>query len=78
MNGKKYIILVAVGAAVVGALTMTAHAGWWTVVNLHPAGTGSSYAYGVSGGQQVGYATVGGVWRASLWTGTAASQPTPG
>ncbi|MGI8923404.1 MAG: hypothetical protein ACR2HJ_05090 [Fimbriimonadales bacterium] len=45
----------------------------WTVVNLHPAGATSSQAYGVDGGQQVGYAIVGGVERASLWTGTAGS-----
>ncbi len=45
----------------------------WTVVNLHPAGATNSEAKAVSGGQQVGYATVGGVTRASLWSGTAAS-----
>ncbi len=45
----------------------------WTVVNLHPVGASSSGAWGVSGGQQVGYANVGGVNRASLWTGSSAS-----
>lgn len=56
----------------IGAVASTANA-QWTVVNLHPDGASASYAYGVSGGQQVGYATVGGFHRASLWSGTAAS-----
>ena len=60
-------------AVVVGALTITAQADVWSVVNLHPAGATESQAYGVGGGQQVGYAVVGGVGRASLWTGSAAS-----
>ncbi|MDQ2987241.1 MAG: hypothetical protein M3R13_11095 [Armatimonadota bacterium] len=42
----------------------------WTVVNLNPAGSSQSVAYGVSGGQQVGYAYG---FRASLWSGTAES-----
>ena len=46
----------------------------WTVVSLHPAGAIESKAYGVSGGQQVGYATISGYYEhASLWSGTAAS-----
>src|SRR5256885_9813905 len=45
-----------------------------TVINLNPAGaTTSSQANSVQGGQQVGYALVGGIARASLWSGTAAS-----
>ncbi len=54
------------------ALASTASA-QWTVVNLHPAGADNSYALGVSTGEQAGYAVVGGVQHASLWTGTAAS-----
>lgn len=46
----------------------------WTVTNLHPVGAYQSYAYGVSGDQQVGYVVVaGGDHRACLWGGTAAS-----
>ena len=43
----------------------------WTVVNLNPAGATTSYATGVSNGQQVGF--VEGSARAGLWTGSAAS-----
>ena len=50
----------------------TASAGW-TVTNLHPAGASDSSAHGVSGGQQVGSAEVGGDRHAGLWSGTAAS-----
>jgi len=45
----------------------------WTVVNLNPAAARYSYAVGVSGGQQVGYADVGGADHAGLWSGTAGS-----
>ena len=45
----------------------------WTVINLHPTGASESEAYGVSGGQQVGRAGVGGQHHAGLWSGTAAS-----
>ena len=46
----------------------------WTLTNLHPAAASTSRATGVHGGQQVGYAMVGGVYQhASLWTGSAAS-----
>lgn len=45
----------------------------WTVVNLKPAGSTESSAWGASGANQVGWATVGGVDHASLWSGTAAS-----
>ena len=44
--------------------------------DLGPAGIGAfghSFAYGAGGGQQVGYAYVGSHYRASLWSGTAAS-----
>ena len=53
-------------------VSATAHA-QWTVTNLNPAGSLFSNAYAASGGQQAGYADVGGVIRASLWSGTAAS-----
>jgi hypothetical protein len=54
------------------------HAMLWTgsaasAVDLHPPGYSSSYAYGVSGGQQVGEGTVGGLRHALLWTGSAQS-----
>lgn len=45
----------------------------WTVVYLHPDGATESGAYGVSGEHQVGYARLGGIGHASLWSGTAAS-----
>ena len=70
MNRARYIVVI--GAVVVGALTMTAHADW-TVANLHPAGATSSWALGIDAGQQVGAANVGGVDHASLWSGSAAS-----
>ena len=43
----------------------------WTVVNLNPAGATQSWAVGVSGGQQVGWAMIGGNEHASLWRGRA-------
>jgi len=57
------------------------HAGLWSGtatswVDLSPVestSSSSSSAYGVSGGQQVGFAQVGGVMHASLWNGTAES-----
>ncbi len=54
------------------SLAATAHA-QWTVTNLRPAGATYSEARAANGRQQVGYAEVGGVYRASLWSGTAAS-----
>ena len=45
----------------------------WTVTNLNPAGSVVSAAYGGFGGQQAGYAQVGGFNHAGVWTGTAAS-----
>ncbi|MCP2732656.1 GC-type dockerin domain-anchored protein, partial [Limnofasciculus baicalensis] len=42
-------------------------------VDLTPAGATESVAFAASGGQQAGGAIVGGVRRASLWSGTAAS-----
>jgi hypothetical protein len=48
----------------------------WTFINLHPAGTTESAAYGVGitpgGVRQVGYATVGGAPHAAMWSGAAA------
>ena len=52
---------------------VSASAATWTVTNLRPAMSPESYAYAVSGGQQVGYAIVVGRAQASLWSGTAAS-----
>lgn len=53
-------------------LISAAHA-QWTVTVLNPTGAASSFAYGVSGGQQVGTSLLAGVDRASLWSGTADS-----
>lgn len=57
------------------AVVVSAHvaSAQWTVTKLDPAGSTISNAFGTSGGQQVGFATVGGVDRASMWSGTAAS-----
>src|SRR5215210_4207854 len=62
-------------AAILGLLAAKpAAAHLWTVTNLHPAGASESYAGGVHAGQQVGSVSFGGgFFRASLWTGTAAS-----
>ncbi|HEY3243006.1 MAG TPA: hypothetical protein VGM03_06600 [Phycisphaerae bacterium] len=49
------------------------HAQQWTVINLEPAGSSQSDAYGVEGGQQVGRAGVGGYYHAAMWTGSAGS-----
>ncbi|MEO7453875.1 MAG: hypothetical protein ABIV13_03830, partial [Fimbriimonadales bacterium] len=54
------------------------HASLWSGtakswVDLNPVGSAQSEANGVSGGQQVGYAFIGGQIRASLLSGTAAS-----
>ncbi len=58
----------AIGAVLALAVATSAQ---WTFVNLHPTGATESKAWGVSGGQQVGYALMGGHYRASLWSGTA-------
>jgi hypothetical protein len=42
-------------------------------VNLHPESATYSFAYGIDGEQQVGYANFAGTNRAALWYGTAAS-----
>ena len=66
--------------AIIAALVLLCMAGGsafagWTVVNLNPAGATVSYAYGISGGQQVGYAYLPGtyLYHAGLWSGTAGS-----
>lgn len=43
-------------------------------VDLHPTGASESRAWAVSGGRQVGWATFGGNYHVSLWSGTAASR----
>lgn len=45
----------------------------WSVINLHPTGVASAVARGVHDGKQVGESYLSGKWRASLWSGTAAS-----
>src|SRR5689334_22744910 len=61
-------------AALLAMLAVTTDANaQWTVIDLGPAGSTASVSYGVAGGQQVGFAGVGGVQRASLWSGTTAS-----
>jgi hypothetical protein len=54
------------------------HASLWSGaaaswVDLHPTGYANSYAYGVSDGQQVGFANGAGTDHAGLWNGSAAS-----
>lgn len=61
-----------IAAAALSGLSTAAHA-QWTVSNLNPAGSIQAYAFAAGGGQQAGYASVGGLARASLWNGTAAS-----
>ena len=53
-------------------ISSSAFAGW-EVTYLHPAGSIESNAWGVSGGEQVGYAKFGSSYHAGLWSGTAAS-----
>lgn len=61
-----------VGAADGHASLWSGTAGSW--VDLHPQGQfWSSAAYGVSGGQQVGFAAVNSVRRAGLWSGSSDS-----
>ncbi len=54
------------------AWAVTANA-QWDVIQLHPRGASRSWAIGVGDGQQVGFATVGGVSHASRWNGSANS-----
>ena len=52
------------------------HAALWTaggMIDLNPAGSVDSQAQGISDTQQVGWAVIDGVSRASLWEGSAAS-----
>jgi hypothetical protein len=61
-------------AAMVASLMISAGAqAQWTVTNLHPAGATRSEAWAAGGSQQAGYVVVGGINRASLWSGTAAT-----
>ena len=53
-------------AALLLACTAAAD-GQWTVVQLHPAGAGTSYASGIGDGQIAGRATFGGWEHAALW-----------
>ena len=61
-----------IAAAALSGLSTAAHA-QWTVTNLNPPGSIQAYAFAAGGGQQAGYASIGGLARASLWSGTAAS-----
>ncbi len=62
-----------------GTSTFQTHALLWTglgstLIDLNPAGSTESYAYGVHGGQQVGSASgpgTGGAAHAMLWSGSA-------
>ncbi|MEQ1935543.1 MAG: hypothetical protein ABL962_16920, partial [Fimbriimonadaceae bacterium] len=57
-----------------GALSLSSFgSAQWTTVNLHPANAVESGLTSVAGGRQVGYSLIGEAYRASLWTGTAAS-----
>lgn len=42
-------------------------------LDLNPPGAAASYAWGVGDAQQVGRASIDGMWRAMLWTGSASS-----
>ncbi|MFO0375605.1 MAG: GC-type dockerin domain-anchored protein [bacterium] len=70
----KSFVNVAALAAVASSFSLTsaAHA-QWTVTVLHPSDSSESRAQAASAGRQAGYAVVGDVTRASLWSGTAAS-----
>ena len=68
---KKFVVVAALAA--VSTVTATGAHAQWTVSNLHPAGSTASYAEAASSDQQAGSVVVGGVYRASLWSGTAAS-----
>ena len=61
------------GLAAMFALATGAIAAEWTVVNLHPPGATSSLGLAVDGDEQVGTVRTGGITRAALWSGTAAS-----
>src|SRR5436190_23232430 len=63
---------VMVPGAMIGAFPGVALA-QWTVYGLGPTGSASSRGFGAGSAQQVGSAWVGGVQRASVWNGTAAS-----
>lgn len=67
---KAWVLLV---LSLVFSLIASAVFAEWTVTYLHPTGYTSSWGYGVSDGQQVGYVTVGYHDHASLWTGSAGS-----
>jgi hypothetical protein len=68
----KHFCEVAALAAFTSVAADAAHAEW-TVTSLDPTGSVYSQALAASGGQQAGIVEVGGVVRASLWIGTAAS-----
>lgn len=69
---KRFCVAAFVAVANPLFLISAAHA-QWTFTSLNPAGAPGSLGYGVSGGQQVGTSVLSGVWRASLWSGTAES-----
>ncbi|MFN8817726.1 MAG: hypothetical protein ACK5ZV_13425, partial [bacterium] len=76
MNGvfMRCFISPAAIAAIAGSLGLASVTqAQWTVTNLNPSGAVGSYANAAAGGQQTGYAFVGGVLRASLWLETAES-----
>ena len=68
----KKVFAVTAALALLCMVGVPALAGW-TVVSLNPSGAEDSSADGVSGGQQVGYAYIGGPNHAGLWSGTAVS-----
>lgn len=66
-------VVAAVAATVAGLVLSAGVQAQWTVTNLHPAGATRSEAWAAGGSQQTGYAEVGGIRRASMWSGSAAS-----
>jgi len=71
-RGRRGAVRILALSAFVFALAMGANA-QWQVINLNPAGATSSGAIGVGDGLQAGRAAVGGITRASLWSGSARS-----
>ena len=60
-------------ASLASAALPLASSAQWTVVNLHPPGAAYSACWDVEGGQQIGH-IISDTFRASLWSGSAASR----
>ncbi len=69
MRGVSFKAAARMGAVLFASVEANAQ---WSVTALHPAAA-ESFAYDISGTQQIGQTVVFGVTRASLWEGSAAS-----